>query len=161
MRVVKLIGFLILLNASAVCAQEKLRIIEGLSMSSKILSQDVKYSIILPEDYYTSNKNYPVVYLLHGLGDDGSSWLEYGQVSQAVDGAVKKGEIIPMIYIMPEGYRNYYVNDYAGKFMYEDMFIKELVPFIDKQYRTIADKNTSRNAGLFHGWVWCIGSSIT
>jgi hypothetical protein len=62
MRVAKLIGFLILLNASAVCAQEKLRIIEGLSMSSKILSQDVKYSIILPEDYYTSNKNYPVVY---------------------------------------------------------------------------------------------------
>lgn len=151
MRVAKLIGLIILLNASVVCAQEKARIIEGLSMSSKILAQDVKYSIILPEDYYTSNKNYPVVYLLHGLGDDGASWLEYGQVSQVVDGAVRKGEIIPMIYVMPEGYRNYYVNDYAGKFLYEDMFIKELVPFIDKQYRSLADKKHRATLGYSMG----------
>lgn len=151
MRLMKLIGFIILLNATAACAQEKTRIMEALSMASKILSQDVKYSIILPEDYYTSNKRYPVVYLLHGLGDNESSWLEYGQVSQVVDPAVKKGEIIPMIYVMPEGYRNYYVNDYAGKFMYEDMFIKELVPFIDKQYRTVADKNHRATLGYSMG----------
>lgn len=151
MRLMKLIGFIILLNATAACAQEKTRIMEALSMASKILSQDVKYSIILPEDYYTSNNRYPVVYLLHGLGDNESSWLEYGQVSQVVDPAVKKGEIIPMIYVMPEGYRNYYVNDYAGKFMYEDMFIKELVPFIDKQYRTVADKNHRATLGYSMG----------
>jgi enterochelin esterase-like enzyme len=151
MRILKLIGLVIVLNASAACAQEKARIAEGLSMNSKILSQEVKYSIILPEDYYTSRKNYPVVYLLHGLGDNESSWLEYGQVSQAVDGVVKKGEIIPMIYVMPEGYRNYYVNDYAGKFLYEDMFIKELVPFIDKQYRTVSDKNHRATMGYSMG----------
>jgi enterochelin esterase-like enzyme len=151
MRILKLIGLIILLNASVSCAQEKARIIEGLSMNSKILSQDVKYSIILPEDYYTSKKNYPVVYLLHGLGDGESSWLEYGQVSQVVDPAVKKKEIIPMIYVMPQGYTNYYVNDYAGKFMYEDMFIKELVPFIDKQYRTVADKNHRATLGYSMG----------
>ncbi len=151
MRLMKLIGFIILLNATAACAQEKTRIMEALSMASKILSQDVKYSIILPEDYYTSNNRYPVVYLLHGLGDNESSWLEYGQVSQVVYPAVKKGEIIPMIYVMPEGYRNYYVNDYAGKFMYEDMFIKELVPFIDKQYRTVADKNHRATLGYSMG----------
>lgn len=151
MRLLKLIGLIVLLNASVACAQEKARIIEGLSMSSKILSQDVKYSIVLPEDYYTSNNRYPVVYLLHGLGDNESSWLEYGQVSQVVDPAVKKRAIIPMIYVMPEGYRNYYVNDYAGKFMYEDMFIKELVPFIDKQYRTVADKNHRATLGYSMG----------
>lgn len=151
MKLLKLIGLIILINATAACAQEKPRIIESLSMNSKILSQDVRYSIILPEDYYASKKNYPVVYLLHGLGDDESSWLEYGQVSQAVDGAIKRGEIIPMIYVMPQGYRNYYVNDYAGKFMYEDMFIKELVPFIDKQYRTLADKNHRATMGYSMG----------
>lgn len=151
MRFLKLILLIGFGAASTAYAQEKARIIEGLSMSSTILSQDVKYSIILPEDYYTSKKNYPVVYLLHGLGDNESSWLEYGQVSRVVDLAMKKGEIIPMIYVMPAGYTNYYVNDYAGKFLYEDMFIKELVPFIDKQYRTVADKAHRATLGYSMG----------
>jgi enterochelin esterase-like enzyme len=151
MKLLKLIGLIILVNASIACAQEKARIVEGLSMSSKILSQEVKYSIILPEDYYTSKKSYPVVYLLHGLGDNESSWLEYGRVSQVADAAVKKKEIISMIYVMPAGYTNYYANDYAGKFMYEDMFIKELVPFIDRQYRTIADKSHRATLGYSMG----------
>ncbi len=151
MRLLKAIGLVVLVNASVACAQQKARIIEGLAMNSKILSQEVKYSVILPEDYYSSKKNYPVVYLLHGLGDNESSWLEYGQVSQIVDPAVRKKEIIPMIYIMPQGYSNYYVNDYAGKFLYEDMFIKELVPFIDKQYRTVADNAHRATLGYSMG----------
>lgn len=127
------------------------RIIEGLTLESKLLQQQVKYSIILPEDYYTSKKTYPVVYLLHGLGDNESSWLEYGRVSQAVDAAVKHKEIVPMIYVMPQGFRNYYVNDYAGKFPYMDMFVKELVPFIDQKYRTIADKEHRATMGYSMG----------
>lgn len=151
MRPLKLIGFFILVTTSVACAQEKPRIIEGLSMSSKILSQNIKYAVVLPEDYYTSGKRYPVVYLLHGLGDNEFSWLEYGQVSQIVDAQIKNGEILPMIYIMPQGFRNYYVNDYAGKFMYEDMFIKELVPFVDQQYRTIADGKHRATLGYSMG----------
>jgi enterochelin esterase-like enzyme len=142
---------IVLLTASFIRAQDNARIIEGLSMDSKILNQSVKYSIILPPDYYTSKKSYPVVYLLHGLGDNESSWLEYGQVSQVTDAAVKKREIIPMIYVMPQGFTNYYVNDYAGKFPYEDMFIKELVPFIDKQYRTITDNKHRATLGYSMG----------
>ncbi|HMX50687.1 MAG TPA: alpha/beta hydrolase-fold protein [Cyclobacteriaceae bacterium] len=149
MKRVTLIG-LIALYCISVHAQ-KPRIMESLFMNSKILSQDVNYSIILPADYYTSGKRYPVVYLLHGLGDNESSWLEYGQVSQVADAAVKNKEIIPMIYVMPAGYRNYYVNDYAGKFLYEDMFIKEFVPFIDSQYRTLADKSHRATLGYSMG----------
>lgn len=132
-------------------AQDSARLLEGQAMASAILGQEVKYSILLPEEYYTSKKSYPVVYLLHGLGDNESSWLEYGRVSQAVDAAVKSGEIMPMIYVMPQGYRTYYVNDYAGKFPYQDMFIKELVPYIDKQYRTIADKEHRATLGYSMG----------
>lgn len=151
MRYWKLIGLFVWFSATVTCAQERPRIAEGLVMSSKILSQDVKYSVILPEDYYKSGKRYPVVYLLHGLGDNESSWLEYGQVSQTVDAAVRSKQIIPMIYVMPEGYRSYYVNDYAGRFRYEDMFIKELVPFIDQQYRTVADKGHRATLGYSMG----------
>jgi enterochelin esterase-like enzyme len=146
-----IIVLLLLFHLAIGFAQNNLRIIEGLSINSKILGQDVKYSIILPEDYYSSNKAYPVVYLLHGLGDNETSWIEYGRVSQIADTAVKRGEIVPMIYIMPQGFRNYYVNDYAGKFMYENMFIKELVPFIDKNYRTISNKEHRATMGYSMG----------
>ncbi|HNP17134.1 MAG TPA: alpha/beta hydrolase-fold protein [Fulvivirga sp.] len=142
----KVILYILLCCAAPSFAQTDIRIQEGLSMKSKILGQDIKYSIILPKDYYSTQKAYPVVYLLHGLGDDESSWLEYGRVTQYTDGAVKRGEIQPMIYIMPQGFRTYYVNDFAGKFMYQDMFVKELVPFIDKKYRTIP--NTEHRATM-------------
>jgi enterochelin esterase-like enzyme len=117
-----------------------LRIMEGLVMPSRILGQDVKFSVCLPLNYYDGSRSYPVVYLLHGLGDDETSWLEYGRISQFADEELKSGEIISMIFIMPEGYRNYYVNDYKGSFLYQDMFIKELVPYVDSMFRTIPDQ---------------------
>lgn len=151
MKRVALIFMVVLLQVAMSFAQVNVRIMEGLSMNSKILGQDVKYSIILPDDYFTSKKSYPVVYLLHGLGDNESAWLEYGRVSQFADDAVKRGEMVPMIFVIPQGFRNYYVNDYEGKFLYEDMFIKELVPSIDKQYRTIADKEHRATMGYSMG----------
>lgn len=147
-----IISLLLLFGIASYAQKVPLRIMEGLSIESKILNQEVKYSIILPEDYYTSKtKKYPVVYLLHGLGDDESSWLEYGRVNQFADSATKSGEIVPMIFVMPQGFRTYYVNDFAGKFLYEYMFTKELIPFIDKQYRTIADKEHRATMGYSMG----------
>ena len=151
MKRVVIVLFVLLTATIAVAQNNTARIIEGLSMNSAILGQEVKYAIILPEDYFVSKKSYPVVYLLHGLGDNESSWLEYGRVNQVADKAVAENQIVPMIFVMPEGYRNYYVNEYTGKFLYEDMFIKELVPFVDKQYRTIADKEHRATLGYSMG----------
>ncbi|HAM98507.1 MAG TPA: hypothetical protein DCQ26_07825 [Marinilabiliales bacterium] len=149
---IHLFAFYILYSFSAFAAdKEELRIKESLSMYSNILGQDVKYSICLPEDYYTSNKSFPVVYLLHGLGDDETSWLEYGRVSQISDQLVKEKEIVPMIFVMPQGFRSYYVNDYAGTFRYRDMFIQELIPFIDSHYRTMDNKNHRATMGYSMG----------
>jgi enterochelin esterase-like enzyme len=121
-------------------AGEGLRIMESMVMHSRILKQDVHFSVCLPKTYYDTRQSFPVVYLLHGLGDDETSWLEYGQISQYADKAVENGDAVPMIFIMPEAFRTYYVNDYKGSFMYQDMFIKELVPHIDSLFRTVADK---------------------
>lgn len=131
--------------------QDMVYVYEGKSIDSGILSQSVKYSIILPEDYYESNKRYPVVYLLHGLGDTHYSWLEYGRLSQFIEKKVHNEEIQPMIYVMPEGYRTYYVNDFYGKFLYQDMFVKELVPYIDANYRTIPDNRGRATIGVSMG----------
>ena len=126
-------------------AQENLRIMESLTMHSRILDQDIKYSVILPENYYNEKSAYPVVYMLHGLDDDETAWLEFGRVSQYYDAEIKNGTVVPMIFVMPQGFRTYYVNDYQGTFRYQDMFTEELVPFIDSVYRTVPD---SRHRGL-------------
>jgi enterochelin esterase-like enzyme len=139
-----LLFIVLLIPAGFIFSADGIRIQESVTFFSHILKQDVKYSVCLPEDYSTSEKNYPVVYLLHGLGDDESSWLEYGRISQFAEEMVRNREIVPMIFIMPQGFRNYYVNDYAGTFLYQDMFVKELVPLIDSLYRTI--KNTHNRA---------------
>jgi enterochelin esterase-like enzyme len=146
-----LLLLLISLTSQAISQEEALRIHESLSMYSPILGQEVKYSLLLPENYYTSNEKYPVVYLLHGLGDDETSWLEYGRISQIADQLTMNKEIVPMIFVMPQGFRNYYVNDYAATFRYQDMFISELIPFIDSCYRTIADKKHRATMGYSMG----------
>lgn len=115
------------------------RIREGLSFQSHLLQRSVKYSIYLPPGYFKTEKHYPVVYLLHGLGDDESSWLEYGNVSQIAEHLIRSDEIGPMIMVMPQGWRDYYVNRFDGSFPYMDMFIKELLPHIDSVWRTIPE----------------------
>ncbi len=133
-----LIFFSLLLSCNSF-AGSGLRIMESMVMHSSILKQDVHFSVCLPKNYYETKASFPVVYLLHGLGDDETSWLEYGQISQYSDKAVAAGETVPMIFIMPEAFRTYYVNDYTGSFLYQDMFINELVPYIDGYFRTISD----------------------
>ncbi|HOW24533.1 MAG TPA: alpha/beta hydrolase family protein [Bacteroidales bacterium] len=119
---------------------QEVRILESLSMHSDILGQGIAYSICLPEGYFIEKRSYPVVYMLHGLGDDETAWLEYGRVYQTADKAVREEEIVPMIFVMPQGFRTYYMNDYSGTFLYQDMFVKELIPTIDSLYRTIPDR---------------------
>lgn len=129
-------GFLLVSNSTA---QDSLRIMESLVMPSRILKQDVHFSVCLPKSYYTDKQSYPVVYLLHGLGDDHTSWLEYGRIGQYADQSVESRESTPAIFVMPEGFRTYYVNDYLGTFLYQDMFVRELVPHVDSLFRTIPD----------------------
>jgi enterochelin esterase-like enzyme len=140
MRRTALLTFFVLFAFCLSFAQGSLRIMESLVMPSRILNQDVRFSVCLPVDYYDETRSYPVVYLLHGLGDDETAWLEYGRISQYADWATEKDGVVPMIFIMPEGYTNYYVNDYKGSFLYQDMFVNELVPYIDSLFRTLADR---------------------
>jgi len=146
-----LLTYFVFLSFLNTLMAQDIRIMESLSFFSKILGQEVKYSICLPEDYLKGNRNYPTVYLLHGLGDDQTAWLEYGQISQIADKAVREKMIVPMIYVMPQGFRSYYVNDVTGTFRYQDMFIQELIPFVDSQYRTISDRQHRATMGYSMG----------
>jgi enterochelin esterase-like enzyme len=129
------------------------QVLEGLKLSSKILGRDVAYAIYLPPDYGSSSRRYPVVYLLHGYTDDESGWIQFGEVNLAADRAIAEREIPPMIIVMPDGGVTFYIDDAAGNVRYEDMFVQELIPFIDATYRTRASREFRGIAGLsMGGW---------
>ena len=129
------------------------QVLEGLKVPSAILGRDVAYAVYLPPGYEASTQRFPVVYLLHGYTDDESGWIQFGEVQLAADRAIADREIPPMIIVMPDGGVTFYINDAAGKVRYEDMFVRELVPFIDKTYRTRPDREFRGLAGLsMGGW---------
>ncbi|QIP17208.1 esterase family protein [Spirosoma aureum] len=127
------------------------RLLEGMVLNSSILNRGVKFSIYLPPDYYTSNRRYPVVYLLHGYGDDETGWVQFGEADRIADSGIRSGELPPMIIVMPDGGATFYVNDYQNKIRYEDMFVQELIPHIDTMFRTRTQREYRAISGLSMG----------
>jgi enterochelin esterase-like enzyme len=129
------------------------KVLDNLSLTSKILNMDRKYAIYLPPDYETSQRSYPVLYLLHGSGDDQTGWVQFGEVQHIADEAINSGKATPMIIVMPDGNTGQrgYFNDIKGKWRYEDFFFQEFVPFIEKQYRIKSEKRYRAISGLSMG----------
>ena len=118
-----------------------------LSPSMKI---KVGYCIYLPPEYDKSADRYPVVYYLHGgrPGDERRSIT----LSKYIDDAVKAKHIPPVIYVFVNGGPvSHYNLPEREKAMGEDVFIKELIPHVDKTYRTIANRNGRGLEGFSQG----------
>jgi enterochelin esterase-like enzyme len=129
------------------------QVVEGLSMPSAVLGRDVNFAVYLPPDYAPSSRRYPVVYLLHGYTDEESAWVQFGEVNLAADRAIASRDIPPMIIVMPDAGLTWYINDSQNKVRYEDMFIQEFIPHIDKTYRTRPKKEYRGVSGLsMGGW---------
>lgn len=146
-------AFVLLLTGSMASFGQSGKVFDNLTLSSKILKSERKYAIYLPPDYETSGRSYPVLYLLHGAGDDQTGWVQFGEVLNITDKALADGTATPMIIVMPDantGRRGYF-NDVKGDWNYEDFFFKELIPFVEKKYRTKTDKRSRAVAGLSMG----------
>lgn len=129
------------------------KVFDNLSVQSKILNMERKYAIYLPPDYETSSRSYPVLYLLHGAGDDQTGWVQFGEVQNITDKAIAAGTATPMIIVMPDANtgRRGYANNATGTWLYEDFFFKELMPAVEKKYRIKAEKRFRAVAGLSMG----------
>jgi S-formylglutathione hydrolase FrmB len=126
---------------------------DNLSMKSTILKGERKYAIYLPADYQSSQRSYPVLYLLHGSGDDQTGWVQFGEVLHIADNAIAEGKSTSMIIVMPDantGQRGYF-NSIDGAWNYEDFFFKEFIPYIEKEYRIKGEKRYRAIAGLSMG----------
>lgn len=146
----KIFSFLsLLLISSLAFAQGKT--IESLSIQSKVLGKEVRYSVYLPAGYETSQRRYPVLYLLHGYSDDETGWSQFGEVQKIANETIAKGDATQMIIAMPDGGVSWYINDASGKVRYEDFFVKEFIPYFDSLYRTRNKKQYRAVAGLSMG----------
>lgn len=127
------------------------KVIEHQALKSSILGKEVTYTIYLPPDYNTSDRRYPVVYLLHGYTDDDRAWVQFGEVNRYADRAIENGEIPPMIIVTPDAGVTWYVNSYDGKARFEDFFVQEFIPFIDATYKTKPTREYRGVSGLSMG----------
>ncbi|MCK5138116.1 MAG: esterase family protein [Bacteroidales bacterium] len=129
------------------------RVHDNLSLNSDILDMERNYAVYLPPDYETSQRSYPVLYLLHGRGDDHTGWVQFGEVQYIADYIIGIGSATPMIIVMPDansGQRGYF-NDLEDDWRFEDFFFEEFMPFIEKTYRIKGENSFRAIAGLSMG----------
>lgn len=129
------------------------KVYDNLSMESKILKSQRKFAVYLPPDYDSSQRSYPVLYLLHGATDDHTGWVQFGEVRRIADEAIKNGTATPMIIVMPDAdtERMGYFNSIDGNWRYEDFFFEEFMPYVEKTYRIKGTKRYRAVAGLSMG----------
>ncbi|CAH1001354.1 Endo-1,4-beta-xylanase Z [Neolewinella maritima] len=147
-----MLKYLCLLLALPLAAQTG-QVNDRVTMQSDILGMERAYAVYLPPGYATDTRSYPVLYLLHGAGDDQTGWVQFGEVGHIADKAIREGTATPMIIIMPDantGKRGYY-NSIGGDFRYEDFFFEELMPEVESKYRIRGEKRYRAVAGLSMG----------
>ncbi len=116
---------------------------------SASMNLKVGYSIYLPPAYESSTVRYPVIYWLHGRSN---TEVSNGYPIQYLTDGIASGTLPPMIMVFASGgSQTNYCDSYDGKYMGETTVIKELIPYIDKNYRTIASRNGRSVQGMSMG----------
>jgi enterochelin esterase-like enzyme len=109
-----------------------------------------------PEYDKNVTKKYPVLYLQHGWGEDETAWSNQGKVNLIMDNLIASGKISPFIVVMTYGMTNEvkfgHIHEFTAK-EFEQVLVDELVPYVDNNFRTIANKNSRAMAGLSMGGV--------
>ena len=126
------------------------------SLQSAILGARVKYNVYLPDGFGQADKKYPVVYLLHGLSDDYTSWVRLGNMQLVADELIGTGEACEMVIIMPNAGGRDTRHTWNGYFnmpgwRYEDFFFQEFVPIVEAKYSIVGDKGHRAVMGLSMG----------
>lgn len=133
--------------------------IDTISYPSKTVGVKRRALIYTPPSY-SENKKYPVLYLLHGIGGDEKEWLNHGSPQVILDNLYADGKIEPMIVVMPNGRAmkddraigNVMALDKQEAFAtFEKDLLNDLIPFIEKEYPVLKDRENRAIAGLSMG----------
>ena len=121
---------------------------ETVQFESRLVGAPLPYNVILPADYKrgsSKNRRYPVVYLLHGLGGSAADWVSTR--ARLADYAAQ----YPFIIVVPEGKEGWYTDGPAAGDKFESYFVEELIPDVDRRFRTVAAREGRAVAGLSMG----------
>jgi S-formylglutathione hydrolase FrmB len=147
-----LLPLFLLLAAGSSAAQSR---IDCNALNSHILKQVVHYCVYLPSGYDAGAtkqpvRRYPVLYLLHGLGDNEGTLFNSGGWTLLDDlrGQHKMGDFL---IASPEGKRSFYINSADGSVRYSDFFLQEFLPHIERTYRIVPGRSTRAISGISMG----------
>ena len=125
-------------------------VVKDMVIDSQILGIQMKYSVYLPEGY-DGQTTLPVLYMLHGYGDDQNSWLDKGNLAALTSAAISNGEVGKMVVVTPDAMQTFYCNGVQNGMAYEDYFFQELVPAIEAMFNVGKDKSKRAIGGLSMG----------
>ena len=140
----RLIGLLFILSCTLYSYAAK---VDTISVMSKSMHKSILNIVIRPEHYSKNGKKLPVLYLLHGAGGNQKDWIKnVPNIKELVD-------LYNFIIVCPDGKVTswYFDSPIDTAYRYETYIATEVVKFIDKNYRTIADKNHRAITGLSMG----------
>lgn len=127
---------------------------------STALGRTRRLHVYTPPGYELGKDKYPVFYLLHGAGDCDDSWTSVGRANFILDNLIASGKAKPMIVVMPAGHTNAGGGGGRGaatpgaappRDEFVDDFVKDVMPYVEKNYRVVADRAHRAIAGLSMG----------
>jgi enterochelin esterase-like enzyme len=129
---------------------------EMIEYDSKTVGTKRKMQVYTPPGY-TPNKQYPVLYLLHGIGGDETEWQRFATPDILMDNLIADGKAVPMIIVMPNGRAQ--KNDRADAGMgaagafatFERDLLDDVIPAIQSRYSTYTNRESRALAGLSMG----------
>lgn len=153
----KKILFTLTALTAAFCLQAQSRIVDA-EIKSNILGTEKHYMVYLPDGYGDPDRDYPILYLLHGAWGNFRDWSEKGNLRAIADETIASGAAVPMVIVMPDaaGEGNNFAGTHMGYFnregwMYEDFFFQEFIPGVEKEYNIKAERGCRAIAGLSMG----------
>jgi S-formylglutathione hydrolase FrmB len=124
------------------------------SFDSKSLGIPEPYSVFLPPSYEkNSSRTYPVIYFLHGLNNNETSWTidRYGRIQETIEELMLSGRVPEFIMIHPRGGNSFYCNYIDGSRRYEDLIAEELISYMEANYRARKGRANRAIAGTSMG----------
>ncbi len=113
--------------------------------------------VYTPAGYLQGKQRYPVLYLQHGMGEDETGWSRQGKMQYILDNLIASGKAKPMIVVMDNGNCSYSFGAKRGESMqafgasFQSVMLNDIIPFIDKTFRTKTDRDSRAMAGLSWG----------
>lgn len=123
------------------------------TVNSRILKQAVHYCVQLPADYDAHSskpRHYPVLYFLHGLGQNEQTLFSTGGWS-VIDDLRRQNKISDFLVVAPEGKRTFYVNSPGNTLRYSDFFLQEFIPAIENKYHVRPGRKNRAITGVSMG----------